>query len=68
MTEQQALRQERIRMREELRRQRIVETIQGVVLVALLVLAFAFAGTLDFEDEQRALAFWESQGVTIQRW
>lgn len=68
MTAQQALRHERRMQRELQRRQQVKETVLSVLFILFLLAAFAFAGTNDFQDEQRELAFWESQGITIHRW
>lgn len=54
--------------RELQRKQQVKETVLSVLFILFLLVAFAFAGTNDFQDEQRELAFWESQGVTIHRW
>ncbi|MBR3234591.1 MAG: hypothetical protein IKG11_03145 [Atopobiaceae bacterium] len=68
MTPQQALREERRHQRELQRRRQVIETVLAFIFVLALLVAFAIAGTCDYEDEQASLAYWESQGVTIQRW
>lgn len=68
MTPQQALREERRHQRELQRRRQVIETVLAFIFVLALLVALAFAGTCDFHDEQASLAYWESRGVTIQRW
>ena len=70
MTTSQALRKERRRQRlieEQRARQELVEAIIGIVLVLMLVAAFAYVGTTDYQDEQREAAYWAERGVTISR-
>ena len=68
MTAQQALRYERRAQRELQRKQQVRETVLAILFILYIFVAFAIAGTSDFHDEQREIAYWESQGVTIHRW
>ena len=68
MTEAQVLRAERRQMVAERRRQRRIETALTILGIILAIAAFAIAGTMDYNDEMRDLAFWAERGVTIQRW
>lgn len=70
MTKSQALRYER-RRQEELQRQRarqaLKDAIVGILVMLVLIALFAIVGTMDYEDEQREIAYWESQGIHIAR-
>lgn len=68
MTAQQALRHERRLQRELERREQARETVLAILIATLVFAAFVLAGTCDYQDEQRELAYWESRGVTVQRW
>lgn len=68
MTAQQALRQKRRRQRDLQRKQQVRETILAVLTLLFILIAYVFAGTQDYIDEQRQIALWEERGVTIQRW
>ena len=67
MTAQQAMRYERRRQRELQRREDIKSTVYAILVLAFIFAAFAFAGTLDYQDEQREIAYWESRGIHIVR-
>ena len=74
MTETQALicqrRQARLERRQERieqERRELRETILGIVALIFLLMAFIWAGTMDYQDEQREIAYWESQGIHIVR-
>ena len=56
VTPQQALRAERRRLVAERRRRERIETIKGLVGIALLLLALGIAGSMDFEDRVADLA------------
>jgi hypothetical protein len=56
VTPQQALRAERRRLVAERRRRERIETIKGIVGIALLLLALGIAGTMDYEDRIADLA------------
>jgi len=56
ITPQQALRAERRRLVAERRRRERIETIKGLVGIALLLLALGIAGTMDYEDRVADLA------------
>lgn len=70
MTKSQALRYER-RRQEELQRQRarqaLKDAIVGILVMLALIALFAIVGTMDYEDEQREIAYWESHGIHIAR-
>lgn len=68
MSTTQAMRYERRAARAAQERRERCEMAAGIAALIVFLLAFAIAGTMDFQDEQRELAFWESQGITIQRW
>ena len=68
MTAQQALRQERRQQRELQRKQQAREMFLAFLTLLLILAAFTFAGTQDYIDEQRELAYWAERGITIQRW
>ena len=68
MTAQQALRRKRRRQRDLQRKQQVRETILAVLTLLFILIAYVFAGTQDYIDEQRQIALWEERGVTIQRW
>lgn len=68
MTARQALRQKRRRQRDLQRKQQVRETILAVLTLLFILIAYVFAGTQDYIDEQRQIALWEERGVTIQRW
>ena len=67
MTAQQAMRYERRRQRELQRQREIKDTLMGILVILFILAAFAFAGTMDYHDEQAQLAYWESQGIHIAR-
>jgi len=56
ITPQQALRAERRRLVAERRRRERIETIKGLVGIALLLLALGIAGSMDYEDRVADLA------------
>lgn len=68
MTSTQYARLERRRMRAERQQQALRETVSIVVLLVFFILAFAFAGTLDYQDECRELGYWAQQGLAVPRW
>ena len=55
-------------MQEQRARQALKDAIVGILVTLLILAAFAFAGTMDYQDEQAEIAYWESQGITIHRW
>ena len=55
MTQAQMLRMERRAILERRRMERRAETITFVAAIALLLLAFALAGTLDYQDRTEGL-------------
>lgn len=56
VTPQQALRAERRRLVAERRRRERIETIKGIIGIALLLMALGIAGTMDYEDRVADLA------------
>lgn len=56
VTPQQALRAERRRLVAERRRRERIETIKGIIGIALLLMALGIAGSMDFEDRVADLA------------
>ena len=68
MSSTQAARMARRERERQIRRERTIETIKGIVLLALVLLAFGIAGTIDRADDQRELAYWADRGVEVQRW
>lgn len=68
MTIAQQMRLERRRRRELERKRRIREAIQITVFILLAILAFGWAGSMDYQDEVNQLNYWQERGVTIQRW
>lgn len=56
VTPQQALRAERRRLVAERRRRERIETIKGLVGIALLLMALGIAGSMDYEDRVADLA------------
>ena len=56
VTPQQALRAERRRLVAERRRRERIETIKGLIGIALLLMALGIAGSMDFEDRVADLA------------
>ena len=68
MSTTQAARMARRERERQIRRERTIETVKGIVFIALLLFAFAVAGTVDRADEQRELAYWADRGIEVQRW
>lgn len=68
MTTTQTLRLERRRQKELERRRRIREAVEVTIFLIFALLAFGWAGAMDYQDDQAQLDYWQSQGVTIQRW
>ena len=68
MTKSQTMRLERRAARVAQERKHAFDMAVGIATLLFILLAFALAGTSDFQNEQRELAYWESQGVTITRW
>ena len=70
MTTSQALRYERRRqqaLQEQRARQALREAIIGMLVTLILIALFSIVGTMDYQDEQREIAYWESQGIHIAR-
>ncbi|MBQ9317405.1 MAG: hypothetical protein IJ203_11375 [Atopobiaceae bacterium] len=67
MTAQQAMRMKRRRIQAEQQRKERIELLAGIAALIFILIAFAIAGTMDYQDEQRELAYWESQGIHIVR-
>lgn len=57
----------RQRRREQERRERI-ETAKGLIALALMVLAFLLAGTLEYQDTLAERSYWADRGVYEQEW
>lgn len=55
MTEAQSLRLERQRRLAEIRRRERIETVKGIIAIIVILAAFAFAGTLEYQDRVDAL-------------
>ena len=55
MTEMQMIRIERRERMEMRRRERRAEAVRAALIVALLLLAYALAGTLDYADRSEGL-------------
>lgn len=68
MTAAQALRRERRMAEVQMRRQRRIQAAKGAALIALLLMAFALAGTMDYQDAQTQAEYWEELGVTLRGW
>lgn len=68
MTTTQALRYERRRRREIERQRKLRETLLAILTILYILAAFTFAGTMDYYDDQRELAYWAERGVTVGRW
>lgn len=68
MTAAQALRHERRQMLAEKRRRERIQMAKAILAVIFVLALYALAGTMDYHDDQAQLAFWEEQGVTVQRW
>ena len=56
MTESQMLRYERRERLAQIKRERMIETIKAAILIVLMLVAFAIAGTMDFADRESNLA------------
>jgi len=67
MTTSQAMRYERRRQRAERERQELQDALLAILFGLLILAAFAIAGTMDYQDEQRQATYWANRGVTIQR-
>lgn len=67
MTQAQALRYRRRAERRARKREQARETAFGLIFLLMLLLAFGWAGSMDYEDETREIAYWESQGINIVR-
>ena len=63
VTPQQALRAERRRLVAERRRRERIETIKGLIGIALLLMALGIAGSMDYEDRIADLAGRPRAGV-----
>lgn len=57
----------RQRRREQERRERI-ETAKGLIALALIVLAFLLAGTIEYQDEMQERSYWADRGVYASEW
>lgn len=68
MTQAQVLRQHRREQRLERERAERRENVMALLFLMALLLAFAIAGTVDYQTEQTEIARWQERGVTIQRW
>lgn len=68
MTAAQALRYERRQAVAQMRRERRLEAAKGAVLIALMLILFTIAGTMEYHDAQSQSDFWADQGVTIGGW
>ena len=68
MTRSQEMRIERRRQRDAERRNEALQTAVAAVALALLLVAYGIVGAMDRVDEEREIALWEAQGVTIARW
>lgn len=54
-------------MQEQRARQALREAIIGMLVTLILIALFSIVGTMDYQDEQREIAYWESQGIHIAR-
>lgn len=54
-------------MQRQRARQALKDAIVGILVMLVLIALFAIVGTMDYEDEQREIAYWESQGIHIAR-
>lgn len=68
MSSTQAIRHERRAARVAQERAQKTETIMATVMLILAILAFAAAGTIDYQDQQAQASYWAEQGVTLQGW
>lgn len=68
MTASQMIRAERRAERARLEREERAAALSALLTLALILAVFAIVGTSDLKAEQAELAYWESMGVTIQRW
>ncbi len=63
-----AMRQARRERRAARERKERIDLAIAIVTLFLMLVAFGIAGTFDYEDEQRQLAFWAERGVVLQEW
>ena len=67
MTITQATGARHVSRRAQVQRERRWEEIKTIAVIVFLMLAFMFAGTLDYQDEQREMEYWHNQGITVTR-
>lgn len=51
-----------------MRRDQRVEFAVYAVAILIILLMFGFAGSMDYADEQREIAYWAERGIEIARW
>ena len=68
MTATQMMRYERRVAKAAQERREREELVAAILALLLILTAFAIAGTMDFHDEARDLAYWRDRGVIVQRW
>ena len=67
MTHAQALRYQRRAALRARKAEQIREAALAAIFIFLLLVAMGITGTMDYEDEMREIAYWESQGIHIVR-
>lgn len=67
MTTKAALRYQRRAERAARERQERTEAVKAALFGLLILLAFLLAGTADYQEEQRQIAYWADRGVTVSR-
>ena len=68
MTATQRMRYQRRAQRAAEERRERAELIFGILTLLFALIAFAIAGTSDYEDEVRQISKWEERGITVARW
>ena len=68
MSTTQAMRCRRRAARVAQERRERCEMAAGIAALVFMLLAFAIAGTMDYQDEKAQAEFWLAQGIELQEW
>lgn len=68
MSTTQAMRYRRRAARVAQERRERCEMAAGIAALVFMLLAFAIAGTMDYQDEKAQAEFWHAQGIELQEW
>ena len=68
MSTTQAMRYRRRAARVAQERRERCEMAAGIAALVIMLVAFAIAGTMDYQDEKAQAEFWHAQGIELQEW